>query len=373
MSKTVRIVIAGGGTGGHVQPAVAVFQFLNQTIDVKALWIGSHHGTEQAAATQTGILFTPIQTGKFRRYLSFQTPLDLMRIPLGVLQALRVLRRFRPDVVLSTGGFVSVPTVVAARMLRIPSITHEQTATIGLATRINARFASVVALTFEQSRTQIRKTNADIVVTGNPIRASLLGGSATAAFQQFNFTPNLPFIYVTGGALGAHAINEAVSAALPRLLRSTQIVHQCGPESANADYSRLLEVGLKLQSELQNRYVVRERIGTELADIYAGASLVVGRAGAGTVAELAALGKPSILIPLPGAGGDEQTLNARVLADAGGSVLLPQSELTPDRLSSEIERLLQSGRLDEMAASARQCGRTDAAERLADETLKLIQ
>ena len=201
MSKTVRIVIAGGGTGGHVQPAVAVFQFLNETNDVKALWIGSHTGLEQTAATQSGILFTPIQTGKFRRYLSLQTPLDLIRIPIGIVQALRSLRRFRPDVVLSTGGFVSVPTVIAARILRIPSITHEQTATVGLATRINVRFASVVALTFEQSRTQLHKTKARVVVTGNPIRASLLRGSADAAMKQFNFTPTLPLIYVTGGAL----------------------------------------------------------------------------------------------------------------------------------------------------------------------------
>jgi UDP-N-acetylglucosamine--N-acetylmuramyl-(pentapeptide) pyrophosphoryl-undecaprenol N-acetylglucosamine transferase len=367
------MVIAGGGTGGHVQPAVAVFQSVKETTDVKALWIGSHDGVEQAAAHQTGILFRPIQTGKFRRYLSLRTPIDILRIPIGVIQAFRLLRQFRPDVVFSTGGFVSVPTVVAAKILRIPSLTHEQTATVGLATRINARFADVVALSFEQSRAQLPNARARTVVTGNPIRAALFDGTADAAMRQFSLSPELPLIYITGGALGAHAINEVVLAALPRLLTFTQIIHQCGAASGNGDAPRLLEARSQLPPELRRRYVVRERIGPELADIYAAASLIVGRAGAGTVAEIAALGKPSILIPLPGAGGDEQTLNARVLANAGGAVLLPQADLSPDRLIAEIDALLASDRLEEMSNAARAIGQTDATARLASEIMKICR
>ena len=176
--------------------------------DIEALWIGSHNGVEQVAANRSGIVFTPIQTGKFRRYLSFRTPLDLLRIPIGVVQAFRALQRFHPDIVLSTGGFVSVPTIIAARLLHIPSLTHEQTATVGLATRINARFAGVVALSFEQSRRQLNAVHGRVIVTGNPIRASLFGGSADAALQSFALSPKLPLVYVTGGALGAHAIDE---------------------------------------------------------------------------------------------------------------------------------------------------------------------
>jgi len=365
------MVIAGGGTGGHVQPAIAVFQSVKETTDVKALWIGSRGGVEQSSAIQNGILFSPIQTGKFRRYLSLRTPIDVVRIPIGIVQAFRLLRCFRPDVVFSTGGFVSVPTVMAAKILRIPSLTHEQTATVGLATRINARFVDVVALSFAQSRARLPHTRARIVVTGNPIRASLLEGTAAAALGQFSLSPELPLIYVTGGALGAHAINEAVLAALPRLLTFTQVIHQCGPAGGNGDAPRLREARSQLPPELQNRYVIRELIGPELADIYAAASLIVGRAGAGTVAEIAAIGKPSILIPLPGAGGDEQTINARILADARGAVLLPQANLSPDRLILEIEAMLNSGRLDEISNSTRALGQTDAAERLAAEILKI--
>jgi len=371
LTNMLRLVIAGGGTGGHVQPAIAVLQALKKTTDVNAFWIGSYGGIEQSAANQAGIVFSPIQTGKFRRYLSLRTPIDVLRIPIGTVQSWRLLRRFRPDVVLSTGGFVSVPTVVAAGLLRIPTLTHEQTATVGLATRINARFAGVVALSFERSRAQLGRTRGRVVVTGNPIRSSLFQGSAERACEIFKLSSDLPIIYITGGALGAHAINVAVSVALPHLLEVTQIIHQCGPASGNGDLPRLIEAQSRLAPELRQRYVVRERVGEELADIYAAASLVVGRAGAGTVAELAALGKPAILIPLPGAGGDEQTLNARVLADAGRAFLLPQSELTPERLVSEIESLLNSDQMTAMATAARNDERTDAADRLAAEILTL--
>jgi UDP-N-acetylglucosamine--N-acetylmuramyl-(pentapeptide) pyrophosphoryl-undecaprenol N-acetylglucosamine transferase len=371
LTKKLRLVIAGGGTGGHVQPAIAVYQRLSAAADVEALWLGSHSGVEQSAAQRAGIVFIPIQTGKFRRYLSLRTPVDLVRIPIGVAQALRTLKRVRPDVVLSTGGFVSVPTVIAARMLHIPSLTHEQTATVGLATRINARFASVIALSFEQSRRQLAASKARVIVTGNPIRTSLFNGSGEEALRSFGFSPDLPLVYVTGGALGAHAINEAVQSALPELLKTTQVVHQCGAASGNGDLPLLLKARAALSSELQARYVVRERIDDELPDLYAAAALVVGRAGAGTVAELAALGKPSLLIPLPGTGGDEQTVNARVLADAEAAVLLPQTELTPTRLVTEIQTLLTSGRLASMSEAALTCGQPDAAERLAAEILSL--
>lgn len=354
-----------------MQPAVAVYQRLNASAAVEALWLGSHTGIERSAANRSGIVFAPIQTGKFRRYLSLRTPIDLVRIPVGVMQAYRALKRFRPDVVMSTGGFVSVPTIIAARLLRIPSLTHEQTATLGLATRINARFASTVALSFDQSRRQLTTSRARVIVTGNPIRAALFDGSAEEALRSFSFSPDLPLVYVTGGALGAHAINEAVQVGLPELLTAVQLVHQCGAVANNGDYPRLLDARAALPAELQARYVVRERIDDELPDLYAAASFVVGRAGAGTVSELAALGIPSILIPLPGTGGDEQTVNARVLSDDGGAILLPQAELSPARLVTEIQSLLHSDRLAQMGQAALACGQDDADERLAAELLRL--
>ena len=373
MPRSLRIVIAGGGTGGHVHPALAVLQLLRRDMDVEPLWIGSRDGIERSVANENDIPFREVQTGKLRRYFSLQTPVDALRIPFGTAQSFKILRRFRPDVIFSTGGFVSVPTVISGRLLRIPAITHEQTATVGLATKINARFADVVALSFERSRQQLGRIKAHVIVTGNPVRASLFNGNAAAGRDHFSLPHDLPMLYVTGGALGAQAINLAVRDALPELLRRAVILHQCGPTDANGDLPILESARKDLPVELQSRYAIRERIGTELADVYAAAALVIGRAGAGTVAELAALGKPSLLIPLPGTGGDEQTLNARVLSQAGASVLLPQDQLTAARLIQEIETLLAPGTLETMANAARQIGGTDAAERLASAILELAR
>lgn len=372
MARPVRIVITGGGTGGHVQPAVAIARELRARGPAQILWIGSRDGVEREAAASEQIPFQSIATGKLRRYLSLHTVTDAFRIPLGIVQARRKLRDARPDAVFATGGFVSVPAVIAARWLGIPCLSHEQTATVGLATRINARFCDVIALAYPDSARQLSRVRARTVVTGNPIRQELLNGRPERGFAHFELDPALPLIYVTGGALGAHALNIAVSEALPSLLEAAQIVHQCGPASANGDYARLLKRRGELPETQQRRYAVVERVGPELSDLYAAASLIVSRAGAGTVSEIATLGKPAILVPLPGSGGDEQTRNARVLADASAALLLPQSERLADDLRREIPALLRDEkRRDEMATRARQFGHQDAARRLTGELLRL--
>ena len=373
MSKpAIKILIAGGGTGGHVQPAIATIQALRRRLPVELLWIGSQDGLERRSARAEGIPFLSISTGKLRRYFSLRTPVDGLRVPVGIMQAYWIIRRYHPDVVFSTGGFVSVPGVIAARMAGVPSLSHEQTAIAGLATRINAGFCDVVALSFETSAAALSGSRARIAVTGNPVRPEILRGNAAAARERFGLSDDLPVIYITGGALGAHAINDAVRGLLPELLSITQVVHQCGPAQGNGDYPHLVDAREQLSPDLRRRYVVTEFLGPELADVYAAARLVVGRAGAGTVAELAALGKPSILIPLPGTGGDEQTHNAGILAMAGASLLLPQSALTPDHLGKAISSLLSDdGRLQTMAASARLQARSDAAELLVDQLLQL--
>lgn len=372
IDKRLKIAVAGGGTGGHTQPAVATLAALRSMVSLDAIWIGSYDGVEREVSQQEGIPYYAVSTGKLRRYLSVQTVSDSARIPLGVAQSLRLLRSFRPDVVFATGGFVSVPTVAAARLLGIPSLTHEQTAIVGLANRINLRCCTALALAYPSSRSMVASSPKPIVVTGNPIRESLLTGDAAHARELFELDPSLPVVYVTGGARGAHALNEAVRQSLDSLTDFAQIVHQTGPASANGDYPRLLAAQGTLPLEQRRRYHVREQIGPELADLYATATLVVSRAGAGTVAEIATLGLPSILIPLPGAGGDEQTRNARVLSDDGAAVLLPQAELTPARLVEEIRRLLDDG--TSRAAIAERSlrhGHRDAAMKLAREVLRV--
>jgi len=374
----MRIVIAAGGTGGHVTPALATIAALRArgVAPLDFLWIGSNDGIEGRIVAEQRIPFQAIQAGKLRRYLSLENLVDFGRIPIGTAQALALLRRFRPEVIFSTGGFVSVPTVVAGWLLRHPVLTHEQTAQFGLANRINLRFSTTIALTYEASRAFVPTTTKRVVVTGNPVRDEILRGDPTEGARLFDLDPSLPTIYITGGALGARAINEAVAAILPELLAHYQVIHSRGTQPVAPTLDDLRARVAALPAAARARYVVLEFIGPELPHIYALAALVVGRAGAGTVAELAALGKPAILIPLPGTGGDEQTKNARLLADAGGAILLPETDLTPERLLAGITATLapnERATLTRMGAAARTQASDNAAAHLADELLRLTK
>jgi UDP-N-acetylglucosamine--N-acetylmuramyl-(pentapeptide) pyrophosphoryl-undecaprenol N-acetylglucosamine transferase len=360
----LRIAIGGGGTGGHTFPALATLDALARLAELDILWIGSRGGTERLVARERGLRFRWIPTGKLRRELTPRTLVDLALIPLGVAGAYYTMRTFRPDIVFATGGYVSVPVVIGAWLACLPIVIHEQTAVAGLATRIAAPFADVVAISWESTRAHLRART--IVHTGLPIRRDLLGGDADRARRHLGLTDDLPIVYITGGALGAHAINETVRQSLPQLLAMTQLVHQCGPASVNGDLPRLQQARAQLPEYLQRRYVVRERFNDELADIYAAAHLVIGRAGASTVAEIAALGKPALFIPLPGARGDEQTANARLLADRGAAIIVPQEEFTPCHLVELVRHLLDDpAQLRAMGELGRSLVIPDAAERLA--------
>lgn len=374
----MRLIVTGGGTGGHVSPAVAVITRLRERSasegwPLDLLYVGSVAGVERRTMTQMGVPYASIQTGKLRRYLSPQTPLDLLvRLPAGFFQALAIVRRFRPDTILSTGGYVCVPTVVAGSILRVPSLTHEQTALVGLANRIAGKFAARIAVSFPQSARYFAPGK--VVVTGNPVRLSILHGDATRVASLFGFDAGVPTLYVTGGVQGSHAINMAVRETLPRLLECCQVIHQCGqgPDGSGADLRDLTKAREALPADLQRRYRVQAYVGDELGDIYALASLVLGRAGAGTVNELASLGKPSVLVPLPGAAGGEQEANARALEREGGAVVLLESDMTADTLASILCPLINDPpRLKNMAEGARKLSHAGAADAIVDELLRL--
>jgi len=381
--RTIKILVTGGGTGGHVSPALAVIQTL-QEMAQGADWtpefryVGSRQGVEQGLVEAANIPFVGVQSGKLRRASSLRGLLtlrnlgDAFRIPIGIGQALNEVRRFRPDVALATGGYVSVPPVVAAGLLRRPVLIHEQTVQIGLANQIAARFATRIALTFEGAASELppslrRKT----FVTGNPVRAAIFGGDKERAVVRFGFSRDddaLPTVYVTGGALGAQSINRAVEAVLPNLLAGCRVIHQCGKQ----DGERMAGVWAGLSAEQQRRYHVVPFVGAEIGDIFALADLIVGRSGAGTVTEVAAVGKPALFIPLVPTGGDEQTRNTRRSVEAGAAALLPSGELSGPRLLSEVRALLSDpARLRAMGAAALTLATPDAAHDLAYALLEM--
>ena len=364
------ILIAGGGTGGHTSPGLAVAAALRAR-GVACEWIGSRTGLEARRAPEAGIPYHAIRTGKLRRALAWQNLPDVfVNAPAGVLQAWRLLRRLRPRVVFATGGFVALPVALASALARVPVVVHEQTAVPGLANRVAARVARRVAVTFAESAGFFGGTAT--VVTGNPLRPELRTGSRASALERFGFDPALPLVYVTGGAQGSHAINRAVGEVLAELLAQTQVVHQSGDNQMTGDRVWLQARRAALAPALAARYALRPWVGDELADVYAAAALVVSRAGAGTVNECCQLGVPALYIPLPAAAGDEQTANAKLVGRAGGCAILPQAGMTPALLRECIQQLLADpARLKEMGERARTLAVPDAADRIADLLLEV--
>jgi UDP-N-acetylglucosamine--N-acetylmuramyl-(pentapeptide) pyrophosphoryl-undecaprenol N-acetylglucosamine transferase len=359
----VDVVIAGGGTGGHTSPGLAVAALLRERSRTCA-WIGSRSGIEAQRVPQSGIPYIAISTGKLRRYWAWQNVADLLvNVPAGTLSVLRILRTLRPRVVFGTGGFVALPVVLGAALLRLPVVLHEQTAVPGLANRIGARFARRIAVTFPDRAGRLPA--ARVVVTGNPLRPELRSGSRSTAIARFQLEPVVPLVYVTGGAQGAHRINRVVGDALASLAEQAQLIHQCGENPATGDRQWLEDRRAALPPALARRYTVVPYIGAELAGIYAAAALVVARAGAGTVNECCQLGVPALYVPLPGTRGDEQTENARIVERVGGAVVLPQSMLTTERLVREVRALLADpAGLKQMGEHARTLAVPDAAERI---------
>ena len=374
--RTIKILVTGGGSSGHISPALAIIKTLSEMAE-GADWrpvfryIGGTRGIERQQVTAAGVDFVGVATGKLRRYFSMENLTDLFRIPVGVGQSLREVARFRPDVLLSTGGYVGVPAVLAAWLLRVPILTHEQTVQIGLANRITAGFARTIALTFESARAELPAgLRGRAIVTGNPVRPLIFGGDGGSAARWAGFAEDdaLPTVYITGGSQGARIINRAVEAALPELLQICRVIHQCGqqPEGEEQDYDRLERAAGALAPELRRRYHFARFVGAEIKDVFALADLVVGRAGAGTIAEICVLGKPALYIPLVPTGGDEQTRNARACEAAGAAAIIPQAELTGARLLAEVRRLLADrAQLDAMGRAALTLGRPDAARAVA--------
>jgi UDP-N-acetylglucosamine--N-acetylmuramyl-(pentapeptide) pyrophosphoryl-undecaprenol N-acetylglucosamine transferase len=361
----MRVVITGGGTGGHTSAGLAVAETLRSR-GVELAWIGSRDGVEARRVPARGIDYHAVPAGKLRRYWDRRNVTDLLgRIPAGLFRSWRLLRGLRPDLLFATGGFVALPPVLAAWLLRIPVIVHEQVAVSGLANRIAARFARRVAITFPSSASEFPRWKS--VLTGNPLRPELAGSSREAAVDRLGLEPTLPVVYVTGGAQGSHRINRALGEILEPLLTLTQLIHQCGDQPFTGDRAWLLERASRLDPTRRARYRLLPYVEQELREVYGAAWLVVGRAGAGTVNECCHLGLPALLIPLAGASGDEQTANARAMAAVDGALVLPEISLTPEGLLATIRSLLADPqRLKAMGDRARTLAVPDAAERIAD-------
>ncbi|WP_344469669.1 UDP-N-acetylglucosamine--N-acetylmuramyl-(pentapeptide) pyrophosphoryl-undecaprenol N-acetylglucosamine transferase [Kitasatospora kazusensis] len=375
--RAFRLIVTGGGTGGHTYPALTAVRTLRTRLaadgeDLDVLWVGKKGGLEERVAAAEGIAFTAVATGKIRRDrnpLKMVSPAnvkDMGRVPLGVAQARKVVADFDPDVVLATGGYVAVPVGLAAKFCRRPLVIHEQTVRLGLANRALTRAAARVAVSSESTLELLTDSARRVaVVTGNPVRPEVFSGHPDKAVQAlglWGFDRSLPTVYVTGGAQGSAQINALVRDILPWLLGRANVVHQCGEASA----AELREHAATLPRDLSPRYLPTEFVGPELPDVLALADMVISRSGAGTIAELTALGKAAVLIPLASSAGNEQAHNARHLHDTGAAVALLDG-VSADGLRDAVAPLLaEPERRTAMAQRSRAHGRPDAADRLVD-------
>ncbi len=374
----MRIAFTGGGTGGHLFPILAVAEELKNLIKTNVFQIPAGAGTNiefmfigpktvgEETLAKEGIIHKSIMAGKLRRYVSWQNIFDILKIPCGLVQSLWHLFFFMPNVIFSKGGYGSIPVVLAAWIYRIPVIIHESDSEPGLANKFCAKFSRRVAISFETAAKYFPK--AKIALTGNPVRPSLLGGTKEGAKTLFGLGGIKPVILILGGSQGSQAINDLVFTSLLLLTSRCEIIHQCGP----SNYETMKQMlGDKMPAEYHLfPFLDNEQMRQALAV----ADLVIARAGAGTIAEIAALGNPSILIPLPDAAADHQLKNAEEFAKFGATVIIEQMNLTPHLFQSEIFSLLNNPNLlKKMSEDAKKFAHPDAARLIAQEILNIAK
>ncbi|HEX9039037.1 MAG TPA: undecaprenyldiphospho-muramoylpentapeptide beta-N-acetylglucosaminyltransferase [Ktedonobacterales bacterium] len=365
----MRILISGGGTGGHIYPALAVAKALRDQYGAELLFIGDENGLETSIVPAAGVPFAAISAGKLRRYLSRRTLSDLARVPRGMLQALGHVRRFRPHAAFTSGGYVSVPAGLAARMTGAPLLMHQQDVPPNLANRLLTPFATRISVSFAASLPYFPEDRATLM--GNPVRDEVVAAATLFGPQlrpRFGLDPTLPVILVTGGSQGARRLNQVIAAALPLLLPHTQVLHVSGELTFEETRAQAGQALASIpDAEARARYALYPYLKTEMPEAIAASDIVLCRSGAATLTELAVIGRPSLLIPLPpGFTGSPQAANAAMFQRAGAAEVIADRDLTAERAVSAILALLaDGGRRVAMASAAHTFVLPNAARNLA--------
>jgi UDP-N-acetylglucosamine--N-acetylmuramyl-(pentapeptide) pyrophosphoryl-undecaprenol N-acetylglucosamine transferase len=349
----MRAILAGGGTGGHVIPALAIAQQLQKQYKAEILFIGTARGIENRMVPAAGFPLRLVQVGALKN-VSVATRLRTFSdLPRSVWESRRIFREFRPDVVIGVGGYASGPGMLAAVLMRIPTLVFEPNFVPGFANRVVARFVSAAAVHFEETGRYFRRCE----VTGVPVRE---------AFFQISGAPTSPTVLVFGGSQGAHAINQVVMESAGELLSRTpglRIIHQIGERDFNEVQAAYAKLGGAVEA---HRFI------DDMPAAFARASLLICRSGASTVAEVTAAGKPAVFIPFPRAADDHQKRNAEALAKAGAAVMLEQQKLDRETLVANVGSLLSNpSRLREMGEAARKLSHPHAARDIAAMAAKL--
>lgn len=335
-------------TGGHITPALALMdEIRSHHPDWRIVCIGratalegsEEESVERRLVTRKGAMFLPLAAGRFSRTLGVSAIVSFLKIPVGLMQAFWYCASWRPTIVVSFGGYVALPVALSAYTLGIPIITHEQTRLAGLANKIIGFVAKKICITFEDQATRFPKGKT--VVTGLPMRRELF---APPPSPPFEIDRKPPLLYVTGGSTGAVSMNDRLFPMVERLTREYTVIHQTGSVS----FPKAAALRVELPTPQQNRYIVQDFFDTEMVSwILHHAAVIIGRSGANTVTEAAALGKPMICIPLPWSAGGEQLANAQWLVARGLGRILLQKEFTKDRLFPLVKQVIRKERKEQ--------------------------
>ena len=375
----MRILFTGGGSGGHVFPIIAIRQTFNTLPEILDKEPAFYYlGPDKFARenfSKEKIESRFILSGKLRRYFSLKTPLDFIRLIIGIIQSFFYLFIWVPDIIFSKGGYGSMPVVLVGWIYRIPVILHESDSMPGLANRFMAKFAKKIIISFPASKERFGKHQTKTVLIGNPIRKELLDGKSVSGKQFFKVLSNKPVILILGGSQGAQKINEIVLNTLPRLLEISEIIHISG----EVDYDNIFR---ETQKTIKNPayHLYKFLNPEELKHAYGAADLIINRAGAGSIFEIAALGKTSILIPLPNSAGDHQRKNAYDFANIdkktgkGRAMILEQENLTPNTFIEMIKKIINDPEeIKRMSQKTKEFYSIDTAQKIRDEILNLVK
>lgn len=364
----LRVVVSGGGTGGHIYPALAIAQGLKEAAGGEILYMGGPHSLESRLAPQAGLEFAAVESRGLKG-LSFATLGALLSHWRGMGQAKKILRNFAPHVVIGTGGYASVPTLFAAGRLGIPTLIHEQNAYPGLANRFLSRSADCLCLTFEGAQEHF-PPRIKTIVTGLPVRKSILLAEKDQALANLGLSREKPVLLAYGGSQGARSINQALIPALPALLEAgAQIIHICGPSHYEDMQKALQDLGM-----LDREGLLLLSYSDSMENPLAAADLAIARAGASFIAELTVRGLPAVLVPYPYAAANHQALNARSLQKAGAALMIEDRALNAQSLLKAVLPLLEDRTgLKEMSARALSLAKPQALEDIVSLALELAQ
>jgi len=364
----MRIVLTGGGSGGHLFPLIAVARKLNETQGVESLYIGPDT-TSRRIFEREGIGVRYILAGKMRRYLSPLGILDILKFPVGLVQAYWNMLWFMPDVVFSKGGYGSVGVVCVGWLFRIPVVIHESDIVPGLANKLLARLAKKIIVSFDATVPFFPAGKT--IVAGNPIRQELFTEIPQNPNEVLAIRTEKPIVFVLGGSQGARQINDLLLLALPDFIRRYEIIHQCGEQNVTRVQKGAV-IQLKSAEERSLYHLYGMLTEQEMSSAYALARVVISRAGSGAIFEVASARKPSILIPYSGGAGDHQLKNARAYKKAGAARVLSGKNITPHMLISLVDSIVDSPEKERaMSEAARRFAKPRAAGKIAEEIVKL--